>query len=64
MNDYHVLPINDAIAHDETRGCWCQPWCEQIFEEDWRTATLVVHRSADGRELSEDDAEVPPATRH
>jgi len=52
--DTHVLPINDLRAHTETRDCWCGPRVE--FIEDFLTAAtsvLVVHHSADGRELVE-----------
>jgi len=59
MAEYHILPINDEIRHDETVGCWCRPKVEDV-----EGGRLVVHRSADGRELLEDDAVTAPATRH
>lgn len=60
MADRHVIPIDDAIPHDDTRGCWCQPTIELIDDGD----ALVVHHSADGRERTEPGAVYPPATRH
>lgn len=53
----HVIPGCDAILHDATRGCWCQP------TQDPTDDVLFIHHSADGRELDEPDA-YPPATRH
>jgi hypothetical protein len=59
MADIHVYPVDDAIPHDtESRGCWCQP----TLDEECDTV-LVIHHSADGRELDESDA-LPPARRH
>lgn len=55
----HVIPINDAIEHEESRQCWCKP---TFNEED----DLLIHHSADGRELQEPDYDgvYPPAVRH
>ena len=50
MSDVHVLPIDDLLTHAETRDCWCQPRCERDDEAD---DIVVVHQSADGRELVE-----------
>lgn len=60
MADIHVLPINDAIEHKETHGCWCHPTVEIVSNG----ATVVVHHSADGRETTEPDAVYPPAARY
>lgn len=53
----HVYPVNDLTEHElEGTCCWCQP------DVDWnQPEVLVVHNSADGRELrerrEEDDSE-------
>jgi hypothetical protein len=67
MSDIHVLPINDLREHEETRGCWCHPRFEiehdlgcPTIEADgygicWcQRAGVIVHNSADGRELVEE----------
>jgi hypothetical protein len=60
--DTHVIPVDDAIEHEDCRGCWCQP---TVVEPDWvGHGKVVVHRSADGRELHEKGRPLPPATRH
>lgn len=47
----HVLPIDDLRAHKESTTCWCVPW---VYADATRDAALViVHHSADGRELVE-----------
>ena len=50
--EYHVLPVNDLIEHeDEGDGCVCGP--DVRFEPGGR---IVVHHSLDGRELIEAQA--------
>lgn len=54
--DIHVLPIDDLRAHDESRACWCEPRLERDFlddEPDADMVVIVIHHSADGRELVE-----------
>jgi hypothetical protein len=46
--DIHVLPIHDLREHEDTRTCWCQPTLRQESG-----AMMVIHQSADGRELIE-----------
>lgn len=48
--DVHVLPVADTREHDELRQCWCRP---RIDEQSGHA--VVVHNSADGRELFEPD---------
>jgi hypothetical protein len=48
--DIHVMPMNDLRAHIEARTCWCEPRCEREGEDE---AVVVIHASADGRELVE-----------
>lgn len=48
MKDIHVLPVNDLKPHSESRSCWCRP----ALKREGR-GVLVVHNSADGRELVE-----------
>lgn len=41
----YVVPLDDLREHDpENAECWCCPW----YDGD-----ILVHNSADGRELSE-----------
>ena len=59
--DTHVLPLDDLFDHDEHRGCWCHPTVEEV----WVGNSVVVHHSADGREILEDgELVVPPMIRH
>jgi hypothetical protein len=48
--DIHVLPVDDLRPHVETRDCWCRPRVEQ---DPHMVIALVIHESADGRELVE-----------
>lgn len=57
-SDVHVLPINDLRVHEETRTCWCEPTPIRGLATDrmpnGRHDTVIVHHSADGRELVEE----------
>ncbi len=53
MSDFHILPIDDLRTHDETRECWCQPRVE-LAEIAETVNAVVIHNSADGRELVEE----------
>lgn len=57
VRDVHVLPINDLRTHAETRACWCRPALLVNPDADVHVL-VVVHHSADGRELFE----LPSAT--
>lgn len=46
--DIHVLPVHDLREHVKSRDCWCAP---DLQRESG--TVIVVHRSADGRELIE-----------
>lgn len=48
MNAYHVIPLRDAIAHEESEDCVCMP--RVTFVEGGK---VVVHASLDGREMEE-----------
>ena len=47
---WHILPKNDWIGHKEETTCPCEPRLK-IENGD----IIVVHNSADGRELKEPD---------
>lgn len=47
--DIHVTPLGDLQPHCDSRYCWCKP---QVEQEPGQSA-VVVHQSADGRELVE-----------
>lgn len=49
--DLHVTPVSDLREHEETRACWCAP---RLVQDDPTAAVIVVHHSADGRELVEE----------
>lgn len=54
MSDYHVLPVNDLIEHDnEGDGCPCGPVIETVFRDDGSNAWMIIHHSLDGREARE-----------
>lgn len=45
----HIVPINDLQEHDDcSEQCWCAPRVERL-----ESGVLVIHQSADGRELVE-----------
>lgn len=52
-SDYHVLPVNDLREHAEARDCWCEPRVEPVKVCRAIIGHVVVHQSADGRELIE-----------
>lgn len=59
----HVLPINDEREHEETTMCWCGPhveWSDHETDEAYSEG-LVIHNSADGRELVEQAEEIKQA---
>ena len=49
LRDVHVMPKEDIRVHVQTRDCWC---CPTLIREPRREA-VVIHHSADGRELVE-----------
>lgn len=55
----HIVPINDLAPHDDSGvcTCWCQPRVETLDPQTGASypegAHLVIHHSADGRELVE-----------
>lgn len=49
--DIHVLPIEDRREHEESRDCWCTP--SITYDPATMTAAVVIHHSADARELIE-----------
>ncbi len=50
--DVHVIPIGDIYEHQESRECWCQPKVT-ANKQDVLQQPIIVHNSADGRELVE-----------
>lgn len=56
QGDIHVLPLRDLKPHEETRWCWCEPRVEQeeATREQLAGPAVVIHHSADGRELIEE----------
>ncbi len=49
-DDVHVYPLADLREHDtDTRGCWCGPRLDVCPG----AACVVIHNSADGREITE-----------
>lgn len=47
LPDIHVIPENDLQVHIESDQCWCHPF------RDLKERRVVVHNSADGREIEE-----------
>ena len=48
MNEQHVLPVADLIAHEETEDCPCGPKVTFVTG-----GKVVTHNSLDGREFGE-----------
>jgi len=49
--DVHVVPIDDLEPHVDARDCWCHP---TLVREPDADRAVVIHHSADGRELIEE----------
>jgi hypothetical protein len=54
----HCLPVNDEKEHQLSGECWCNPKVEWIDPETGLpypnpNAPMVVHNSADCREIAE-----------
>ena len=47
--NWHILPINDLIIHEENTTCECEPKVEFLENGDM----LIVHNAFDGREAVE-----------
>jgi hypothetical protein len=45
----HIVPIADLHRHQLARSCWCEPFRQRGNG----TTPIVIHNSADGRELIE-----------
>ena len=45
---YHILPVADLKLHQDSTLCWCKPQID---------GNAIIHNSADGRELFEDETE-------
>lgn len=50
--EWHVIPLNDLIAHTYT-DCVCIPLIPDDEEHDPGYVHFYVHSSLDGRELTE-----------
>lgn len=48
--EFHCLPLDDLKPHIESDKCWCEPKVEGSSTKS-RSARLIIHNSADGREL-------------
>lgn len=54
MGDYHAVPADDLIEHEDSEDCACQPTAEAVKRDDGSIGWLYVHHSLDGRELKEE----------
>lgn len=50
LDEIHVAPIGDMRSHEFSGACWCDP----IIDDG-----LVIHNSADGREVYERGERLP-----
>ena len=50
LTTIHVIPLNDLRPHDTQSPCWCNP----RHETQWNDSLVIIHNSADGRELPSD----------
>ncbi len=51
-----VVPLHDSRRHRRSTECWCQPtveWTDESTALPYANGPLVIHNSADGRELRE-----------
>lgn len=51
--DWHVLPNNDAVAHEDRDDCLCGPKVEPVLRDDGSCGWLIIHHSLDDREARE-----------
>lgn len=49
MASYHVTPVDDLLAHEDSEDCPCLPFIEPI-ETDEGVDYLITHNAWDGRE--------------
>lgn len=49
----HVVPVDDLREHDLSADCWCVPDEDEEVAFLNGTAQLLLHNSADGREVQE-----------
>jgi hypothetical protein len=48
----HIVPVADSAPHrDDGTPCWCRPRLERVGDD----GLVVIHHSADGRELVEEE---------
>jgi hypothetical protein len=51
-----VVPLRDTRRHRRSTECWCEPSVEWLNDETglpYANGPLVIHNSADGREVLE-----------
>ena len=53
LKPIHVLPVDDLKEHEESASCWCNPRVINADGLDFEQ-NVIVHHSADGRELVEE----------
>lgn len=46
----HVRPIGDAIEHELSDDCPCEPRIEPVFDDENVVGFMTVHRALDERE--------------
>jgi len=54
MQVIHVIPVEDAIAHDDDGVlCICGPEVEYLIGQHGAHGKVITHHSLDGREMYE-----------
>lgn len=53
MNDLHVQPVADVVAHSTSEDCPCGPTPERVIRDDGSDGWIYIHHSLDGREKRE-----------
>lgn len=51
----YIMPVGDAVAHEEGEECICGPDVEQLLADDRLVSVMIIHHSLDGREQDEQE---------
>jgi len=53
LNDVHVMPFDDLVAHETSEHCVCVPTAEPVERGDGSFGWLHTHHALDNREACE-----------
>lgn len=57
-DNWHVLPVNDLIDHQDNDNCLCGPTTEPVKRDNGSIGWIHTHHSLDGREHTENTGKI------